>query len=376
MKAMLSCAYNISRRYPRMLRWWLRNRARQVTLPLEYWLGRGWSALPRSISVRPTFLCNLSCSMCSFANSAPSDGSLLVKGALELDLAKQLIDDVAHAQPCISLTGGEPFLWKPLFELFDYARRVGVMCTVTTNGTLIKRRFDELMASPPDVMAVSILGPREVHDRIVGSQGQFDKVVEGIRMVNEAKGNDPWARPLIVLNTPMIMENAEAFASVVELAGELNVAISHFQHLWFTTDEMVGGGQFEVEGQKLSESIRIDEELVDPELIWEGMRRAASRRNGVYVRFFPSLGHDEVRVYYREPLRLVGPRRAVCAWLFTHILPNGDVSPCLGFVAGNLHTQRFPEIWNSPRMIAFRRHLIKKRTLPICNRCCAYFRRD
>jgi MoaA/NifB/PqqE/SkfB family radical SAM enzyme len=314
--------------------------------------------------------------MCSFANSAPGNGQLLDRGTLDIEVTKQLVTDLAPVHPCISLTGGEPFLWKPLFEVFEHARRLNVMCTVTTNGTLIKRRFDDLMATPPDVMAVSILGPREVHDEIVGSAGRYDDVVEGIRMVNEAKGNDPWARPLIVLNTTMVMENADSFSSVVELAQELDTTLSHFQHLWFTTDEMVGGQTAEVEGQALSESIRIDESQVDPDLLWNEMRRAMARSNGLYVRFFPDLSRGGVRKYYNEPLRLVGPRRAVCAWLFAHVLPNGAVSPCLGFEAGNLYTQRFAEIWNSPKMVSFRRHLVKVGALPICNRCCAYFRRD
>jgi MoaA/NifB/PqqE/SkfB family radical SAM enzyme len=90
---------------------------------------------------------------------------------------------------------------------------------------------------------------------------------------------------------------------------------------------------------------------------------------------FPPLSRAEVRRYYTDPLAPIGPPKAVCLWLFTFVHPNGEVSPCEGFNAGNLNDQSFMEIWNGERLREFRRTLLRSGTLPVCRRCCVFHRR-
>jgi MoaA/NifB/PqqE/SkfB family radical SAM enzyme len=90
---------------------------------------------------------------------------------------------------------------------------------------------------------------------------------------------------------------------------------------------------------------------------------------------YPALDHQEMCRYYLEPSAHVGPHRAVCLWLFTMIHPNGEVSPCEGFNAGNLNEQTLMEIWNGEKLRRFRRTLRSAGTFPVCHRCCVLYRR-
>jgi len=368
-------------RHRQLVRWWWGSRVRRLSLARECWFGLdGDVRPPRSVSLRPTFLCNLNCVMCAFANSA-ADGDMPITRAsdmLPLEVAKRLTDDLAPHHTCLTVTGGEPFLWPPMFELFDYARSRGVLTTVTTNGTLLVRRIDDLKASPPDVVVVSVLGPEEVHDSIVGLKGAFSRIVEGLHLIDEAKGGDRLARPLLIVNTPIIMENAEALPSVVSLGRRWPILANHFQHLWFTTPEM-RAAQCEVDACPdgvLSEGIALEAESVDPARIWHGIRQARVESRGHPVLFYPDLTRRQVETYYRRPTELVTRDRAICAWIFSHVLPSGEVSPCLGVDAGNLHHAPFLRVWNSDRLRDFRRVLRERGSLPICARCCVFFRND
>jgi MoaA/NifB/PqqE/SkfB family radical SAM enzyme len=360
-------------------RWCLATTWRRLLHGREHLREDGRSSPPSAISLRPTFLCNLDCKMCSFANSASAEGEVAITGEkdfLPLEIANRLIDDVAPHRPCVSVTGGEPLLWKPLFDFLAHTRQRGVMTSVTTNGTLLARRAEELRNGPPDVLIVSVLGGREHHDEIVGRRGAYDDLVAGLRLVNEGKGGRRLARPLIVLNTPLLMENAECVEEVVRLGEELPAFVNHFQHLWFVTEEMRDalcrmGADIDV---RYTESIAVDTLSIEPEVISSAIARIRRAAGRVPARFYPDLSPEEVEDYYRRPRRLVKRDRAVCAWIFTHVLPNGDVSPCLGMVAGNLGEQSFGEIWNGETFRGFRRTLGKRKVLPICARCCVYFR--
>jgi len=336
------------RRNPRLMRWWVRNRLRQATLARDYrFRSDGWSRPPRSVSLRPTFLCNHNCMMCSFANSASATGDTFYTRDAEmmsLDLAKRLVDDLAPTRTCITVTGGEPYLWPHLFEVIEYAHSKGAPITVTTNGSLLVKRFDEF---------------REAQIAGLKHGGRFSP-------------------PMMVINTPMLMENAEQFHELIQITADLPIAANHYQHLWFTTPTMRermshAGTEFE---SSYTESMAIDTESIDPTCVWEGICRAREVASDRPVVFYPELSRRDVETYYQRPEQLVLRKRAICAWIFTHVLPNGDVTPCLGVVGGNLNEHSFPEVWNSEAFREFRRALRERGTLPICSRCCVFFRKD
>jgi len=96
-----------------------------------------------------TNLCNLRCSFCFQEKDARKDS---MKTQDWLNLAKQL-----PRYACVTLTGGEPFVFKGFNDVFDYVAP-RFQCNIITNGLLFtKERIDYLLSFPKlRVVAVSV----------------------------------------------------------------------------------------------------------------------------------------------------------------------------------------------------------------------------
>lgn len=369
--------------FPTLWRWYLGNRLRRVTVGIEQGVSRGgYSAPPRSITLRPTFLCNARCQMCSYANSVDPDTLQAVTAnaeMLELDLACRLVDSLAPYHPMISISGGEPLLWgDQLYGFLMYCRQRHVSTTVTSNGTLLLRSLDRLMASPPDVLVLSVHGLEETHNRIVGLQA-FQRIDEALRLLLKLKNGEPFAPPLVVTNTVM-MSNAQDLETVVRFGHRRGVVLANFQPLWTTTAEMHLAQRATVPAYdgRLTAGHNVDTQAVAPERIWQEMRRVREegRAVGLPVNFYPNLRERDLEAYYHCPEQPILRNRARCSHLIGQILPDGTVTPCLGHAVGNLHDEDFMTIWNGARMRAFRRKLTQERLFPICTRCCLLWRNE
>lgn len=376
--------FKIGWRHPTLRRWYLGNRLRQLTVYAQYALSReGYSSPPRSISFRPTFLCNARCKMCSYANSIDPDTLQPITGDQEIisfEIACRLADAIAPSHTMLNITGGEPLVWgEKLFDFLDYCRGRGVPTSVITNGTLLGRYLDRLLESPPDVLLLSLLGPEDTHDGIVGIPA-FGQVRQAFIELLDRKGGDLLAPPLVITNTAMLPENMEVFAEVPRLAQSMGAAVANFQPLWTVTEEM-HQSQEETEetyDRRFTACNGVDTERMNPERIWWEMQRTLSLAGelGQPVHFYPRLRERDMEAYYHHPEQPIGRSRALCAHLISQVLPDGTVSPCLGHTVGNLHEQDFLSIWNGSAMRAFRQRLKAARMFPICSRCCLLWRND
>jgi MoaA/NifB/PqqE/SkfB family radical SAM enzyme len=81
------------------------------------------------------------------------------------------------------LSGGEPLLRKDLNVLAKRAASHGCLVSMNTNGTLLNERRVCEVEDIFDVVVVSLDGPKEVHDKIRGVPGTYDKAVEAIRLL-------------------------------------------------------------------------------------------------------------------------------------------------------------------------------------------------
>ncbi|WP_217912918.1 radical SAM protein [Miltoncostaea marina] len=135
---------------------------------------------PGVVQVHPSLRCNLSCAHCYSMSGPRARAALPVRaivGALE--------DCAALGYGTVAVSGGEPLLFADLPALLDGARAAGLRTTVTTNGTLLDARRLDLLAGRVDVLAVSLDGPPDLHDRIRG-RGAFARLEAGIGRARDA----------------------------------------------------------------------------------------------------------------------------------------------------------------------------------------------
>ena len=131
---------------------------------------------PLFASYNVTGRCNMKCLFCEWWKTDRPE--LPTKKALAA------IDSVCSlGVPFFDLSGGEPLLRKDLSALAKRAASHGCMVSMNTNGTLLNENRLSEMANVLDLVVVSLDGPKEVHDKIRGVPGTFDKAVEAISLL-------------------------------------------------------------------------------------------------------------------------------------------------------------------------------------------------
>ncbi len=129
--------------------------------------------------------CNLKCTHC-YQNDD------IIKNELTLDEKYKVVDDFIDflnnlnfkVSPRITLTGGEPFIYKDLEVLVEYISvQKGIPFAFLTNGTQIDESALSLLKKyKPMFVQVSIDGDKDTHDKIRG-KGSFDKSIDGIKRI-------------------------------------------------------------------------------------------------------------------------------------------------------------------------------------------------
>jgi MoaA/NifB/PqqE/SkfB family radical SAM enzyme len=132
---------------------------------------------PDTMILSPTMRCNLSCYGC-YSGSYPQE-----------DLPFEVIDRVVGECKemgihLVLMTGGEPFLRKDLFDLFE--KHPDTIFHIYTNGSLIDEGLVERFVELGNVVpAISLEGLREETDGRRG-QGQFDRITKVMDWLKQA----------------------------------------------------------------------------------------------------------------------------------------------------------------------------------------------
>jgi MoaA/NifB/PqqE/SkfB family radical SAM enzyme len=137
------------------------------------------------LAIEVTTHCNSSCLHC-FAHAGISRHS-----SLPIDLVKEIIAEGYDAgYRHLHITGGEPLLWKGLFEALDHGFDMGYKTIfMNTNGTLITEEISKKLAAYRSFsISVSLEGPEPLHDRLRG-EGSYRRALLGIERALNA-GND------------------------------------------------------------------------------------------------------------------------------------------------------------------------------------------
>jgi MoaA/NifB/PqqE/SkfB family radical SAM enzyme len=135
---------------------------------------------PLFASYNVTGRCNMRCIFCEWWKTATPE--------LPTKKAIAAIDAVCGLGiSFFDLSGGEPLLRKDIFALAKRVASHGCLVSMNTNGTLLDENKVYEVSNIFDLVVVSLDGPREVHDRIRGVAGTYDKAVEAIKLL-KARG--------------------------------------------------------------------------------------------------------------------------------------------------------------------------------------------
>jgi radical SAM protein with 4Fe4S-binding SPASM domain len=128
-----------------------------------------------------TSRCNLSCRMCYVRHAAGdmTQLALELRASAWLELARQAVD---NGMVFLLLTGGEVFLRRDFFEIYEPLTRMGLVLALFTNGTLITKDIAARLAqAPPSRTEITLYGATAAtYEAVTGRPGSFAACCVGI----------------------------------------------------------------------------------------------------------------------------------------------------------------------------------------------------
>ena len=368
--------------------------------------------MPTFVQLRVTNLCNLRCKMCGqwgdtgiyrtdgFPASA-TDGQMERQRIQELIGAKRqlalsdyvkLLHELAPSRPIVSLFGGEPLLYPDILPLVREIKARGMTCTVITNGGRLEPYAEELVDAGIDLIAVSIDGPPDQHNRIRGQADAYEKAAAGVRAIARWRTKLRRALPMQIAILPVTELNLDSIGPAVEALRALPLDTINVGLRWFVPNET--GAEYQ---SVMKETFGVDgsswkgfdfdsskafagktRQMTDLVKLLKGLKRRRfldSARGLPWTSFVPDVPAEKVPEYFSDFRQTFGHNLCPVAWYFAQVEPDGEVCFCGDFpdyFIGNVRKQPFAEIWTGEKAWRFREKLAKE-PLPICNRCCGNF---
>ena len=180
-----------------------------------------------------TSRCNLSCRMCYIRHAAGDRTRMAneLPAAVWLELARQAKD---NGMVLLLLTGGEIFLRRDFFELYEPLTRMGLILTLFSNGTLITPEIAARLAqAPPSRTEITLYGATAAtYEAITGVAGSYAACCAGIEALVSR-------RVPLGLKTTITRHNVHELEAMRQLAHDWGVP---FSGAWMLSERPDGGG--------------------------------------------------------------------------------------------------------------------------------------
>lgn len=299
-----------------------------------------------------TMGCNMRCGHCGSSCKEALPGELTTSEALNL------IDELCDIKlQWITLSGGEPLTRKDLPLLINKLSSNGVATNIITNGWLINEKIARgLKNSGVSTVAISIDGPKDVHDKI-RREGAYEHAKKSFKILNDFN---------IVTGCVTTISN-ENINLLKELKNEL---ISMGVQLW---QLQIGlpMGNFSSHPEWVIRPEQI-EDIIDfcYETYLEGkILIYAADCIGYYNKKL-----DEINKQFISEGNIPLWQGCTAGVNNFGILHNGDITSCTSirdkeFTAGNIRERNFKDIWEDPEKFLWRRKLKKDMLSGDCKIC-------
>ncbi|MGC9134004.1 TIGR04053 family radical SAM/SPASM domain-containing protein [Caldisphaera sp.] len=167
-----------------------------------------------------TKACGLACKHCrAEAITKPLPNELSHEESIKLI---DQISEFGRPSPILVLSGGDPLMRNDIWELIEYAKEKGIVTALSPSVTplLNDNTIEKISKYGVSSVSISIDSPyKEIHDKIRGIPGTWDRSIEVVRKMNE-KGIK------VQINTSVMKSTVEGLPDMVDLLiNRLNVRV-------------------------------------------------------------------------------------------------------------------------------------------------------
>jgi radical SAM protein with 4Fe4S-binding SPASM domain len=283
----------------------------------DFFVEHGYLRVPSLVQWMATLRCGLSCAHCL---AVSREGGF---SDMPIEKVRTLIDEVARMGVReFLITGGEPLVREDLGEVIEYLGCKGIHWTLNTAALPSQRQREIIFRNRPDFVAVSLDGPRQVHDEFRGRTGAWDEATEAIRYFKSLGGVQVCAGTTVTSRNYNYLD--ETF-HLVAASGADQWGL----HLLVPEGRAADRPDLFLSKTQLKRLIKF----------------VARKRQYFHVQMADEIGY----LGYLEPLvrdvpLTCGAGRAQCV-----VLPDGEVVPCTTLdrscSAGNIHERSLEQIW-------------------------------
>jgi len=294
---------------------------------------------PIAINIEPSNVCNLRCPTCPAGSGEMNRPGRMMRD----DEFKRIIDQVkGHVQNIVLWNYGEPFLNKELLFMIRYAADNGMYVETSSNGEFFRSRefCDDIVKCGLQKLIVCLDGADQETIGKFRRGAHFEKIIEGIQLMVDAKKERKSKIPAIELQFIVMKHNAHQRAQIKQIATELGVDIF--------CEKAVGLDSSAPNFQDMAKEFLPED---------ASMIRFYRNGDGTYA--------------------LRGEITNYCSRIFQSVVINSDgtVVPCCydlysKYVMGNIFEESLASIWRNAKYNKFRRQiLLDRRSIPMCNIC-------
>lgn len=291
---------------------------------------------PFYVQFEVTDRCNNRCFFC-YNEKAHTYGD-----ELSCDEIKRILKELRAAKVLnININGGEPLMRRDIFEIIEFAKKLGFGLHMNTNGTLVNDEAARKIAECMDSVCTSILhSNREEHDKATGRVGAYDDVIRGIKCLIRNGVQ-------VEVNVCTSMDNYKDIYNIAKLASDLGChALCSTRYILSRKEDI-----------RLLMDFEATIELVDMLL-----KAKEDFKNLGSVTLPGPVPFCELPESYHEKLAMLN---IPCQFGYglCRISAKGKVTPCTisDDIIGDLRVSSFDDIWNSSKWSRYRKleHLPK-----------------
>lgn len=347
----------------------------------EGWEGR--ARPPLLVQIKVTNRCNMRCKMCGQWGETGYHKQWEGDQSVDVELAKRFVDDARRMGAGMTLWGGEPLIYRHLAQLLEHAHARRTPMGIITNGLTLGKNAKLLVDTRVKDLIVSLDAPPEIHDRVRGVEGAFEKVVAGMHEVDRHKRALGLKRPDFNISTVVSEDTYRTLEPLLERLAAENLGIQHVVcTLRWWTDRATGEAyeramlrSFGCNAPSWTGFLVDPRPDIDTDELAVIFQRIRGRRWPFKVVMHPRLTPEQVAVFFHNTTISFGRNHCASPWVYCLLLPSGELTFCPDFPDyrfGSLAEQPFEQLWNGERAMAFRQRLLDG-LLPICPRCCGMY---
>ncbi len=330
---------------------------------------------PFYVSIDLTQRCNLRCIGCPYKsgdrsellreNLSAEEAALPQEKDMPVPVFKKLCRELKDmgTKELILQGQGEPLFHPRIFDIIAIAKDEGFKLLLLTNGTLLdEENCRALIDLGLDMLKVSLWSSTR-EDYVKTNPGtkpkDFDKVINGMKLLTELKTELSSELPELCLNQPINRYNHKSIDALVDITVATGCNSLQLTPLFITTEEHASSALSPDELSKLRVKLAETKEKLASLKINHNIDRLIKMYD---------IGED---VWNKVPCYI--------GWIHARIGLDGGMRPCPPYVKtlGNINKQSFREIWNGTGFRSFRRQsMTSKGLLAIstkeanCGYCC------